>query len=149
MKTEILIKFKCKFNECPEILANYILEKEIWENMKVRLLRGFEIKVNDFDNFPETVFVTDENLHFQETENPEIIEAFKKIFGQQMFNYDIWNLIKTNLRQKIMNRDSSCLDEYCEYYIAQKKHTPEFSSIEDTKIMSFVTQTKKAINDFK
>ena len=49
-----------------------------------------------------------------------------------------------------MDDDTSInLNEELNYYLMTKKNTPEFSNIEDAKVLEYIKEAKKVIEQFK
>lgn len=150
MGREILIEFQVKFDDCPLVFSQHIIKEELWTFIKAHLGEYFEIKINDYDNFPTTVFVTDENLKIAIIDNKDRIDAFKLLYGIRNTNYDILHLMLERIKniQKYNGDDTDFKNDYTDYYIDQKKKTPEFSNLDDEKITNMVKATHKVLSEF-
>lgn len=148
----ILITFEIKNEGIPKIFSQYLLKKNEWEPIKKFIKNDIDLIINDEELSSEKIFVNKNTLKFSEDSNEKHIEAFKILFRNSFFNYDILSFLKSFLNKPSDNSNIFQMDDNDSdigYYLKNKKNTPEFSNLDDEKIKKLIIETKKTVNLFK
>jgi len=142
---ELIIIFSFKINECPLIKSEYIIDYECNNKLTFYLEQEFEMKITDFDNFPDTFFLNNDNLKIERVWDEKKIEAFKLLYGNHNYTYNILEIIKEQIKCKKFTRNNS---DFENYYLNEKNKSPDFKLLDDNKIREMIQQTKKIFNDY-
>lgn len=155
MVNEILVTLDLKNDGVPRIVASYILMEDEWEPIKNYLENEeMEIILRDEELCNEKLIIDYSTLKVVENYNKKYINAFKTLYKNHFFTYDLLMLIREKMfqpkKEKTMQEifaedDTNDLD----YYINSKKNTPEFSNLDDTKVKELIMETRKTLNLFR
>jgi len=145
---KLLIGLRYKLENYPDLIAQYVLKKEKWENIKNLFDKSFSIKVSDYEVFSSTIFITNENLLIDINENYSKIQSFISLYGDYFGNYDLLKIFENEVNKNLVLRDENAVQNKIEFFIEQKNKTPEFCFLEDDKIVNMINETSKGINDF-
>lgn len=158
MVKDVLVTFDLKNEGVPRIFASYILTDIEWSPIKDFLENeNLEIVLKDSELTSETIIIDYTTLKIVENYNIKYINAFKTLYKNHFFNYDLLLFIrdkmckpvkKKTMKDFFMDDDNDDNDDL-DYYMNEKKNTPEFSNLDDKKIKELIMETKKTINLFK
>jgi len=155
MNNYILVTLDIKNEGIPKIISQYLLKSSEWEPIKKNLDDDFEFILHDEDLFEDKIIINRTTLGIQENTSSKHIEAFKILYKNSFFNYDVLSFIKSEIEKpkkvetvfQMDNEDETDAD--VGYYINTKKSTPEFSNLDDEMIRKLVLETKKTVKMFK
>jgi len=150
---QILINLELCNIGIPKVIASYVLEKKDWEP----ILRFIEqdyldmyILEEDFCN--DKIHINKNTLFAKEITDSKKIDAFLTLYGREYYTFDLLAFIKNNMKKprSPVGDDLTMPFEMEEtYYLESKKNTPEFSSLDDEKIIQIIRETKKTMKLFK
>jgi hypothetical protein len=160
-----LLTFEVKDYKIPKIVAMYLINEKEWEDIRVYLEKDFYVYLNDKNFCGTEIEISKNTLNFTLNSNIEHINAFKVLFKNYFGTYDILSI----LREKAFIRDekgrvskrNNRVDEVfgvdddddneddISYYMMTKKNTPEFSGLDDQRIMEYIKEAKKVFDEFK
>ena len=150
---QILINLELCNIGIPKVIASYVLEKKDWEP----ILRFIEqdyldmyILEEDFCN--DKIHINKNTLFAKEITDSKKIDAFLILHGREYYTFDLLAFIKNNMKKprSPVGDDLTMPFEMEEtYYLESKKNTPEFSSLDDEKIIQIIRETKKTMKLFK
>ena len=148
----ILITLEVKNENIPKLFSQYILKRSEWEPIKKYLKNDIELIIDNEKLSNEKIFVNKNTLKITEDFNEKHIEAFKILYRNSFFNFDLLDFFKNYINKPaesplLFDMDEN--DSDIGYYLKTKKNTPEFSSLDDEKIKKFIIETKKTVNLFK
>ena len=148
----ILITLEVKNENIPKLFSQYILKRSEWEPIKKYLKNDIELIIDNEELSNEKIFVNKNTLKITEDFNEKHIEAFKILYRNSFFNFDLLEFFKNYINKPaesplLFDMDEN--DSDIGYYLKTKKNTPEFSSLDDEKIKKFIIETKKTVNLFK
>ncbi len=148
----VLISFEIKNEGIPKIFAQYLLKKNEWDLLKKYLKNDLDLIIRDEELSCDKIFINKNTFKFTEDFNEKHIEAFKILYKNNFFNYDLLSFFKKMI-DKPKNNFIFKMDEEDDddigYYLKTKKSTPEFSDLDDEKIKKLIIETKKTVNLFK
>mgnify|MGYP006441044091 CR=1 FL=1 len=149
----------------PKIIALYLISDKEWNEIRNYLESDFYFYIKDYNFCDKDIEISKNTLHYDLNDKDEHINAFKILFKNYFGTYEILSHIrqnafespnkKKNKNKKIetifqMDDDTSTnLNEELNYYLMTKKNTPEFSNIEDAKVLEYIKEAKKVIEQFK
>jgi len=148
----VLITIEVKNEGIPKLFSQYILKKIEWEPLKKYLKSDIDLVIIDEELSTDRIFITKNTIKIMEDYNEKHIDAFKILYKNSFYNYDLLTFIKKGLEKKsnhnvIFEMDDD--DSDVGYYLKTKKNTPEFFDLDDEKIKKLVIETKKTVNLFK
>jgi hypothetical protein len=137
----------------PKIIASYILEKEEWEPI-LRFIEDSDIDmyILEEDFCADKIHINKNTLFVKEITDTKKIDAFLTLYGQENYTFDLLEFIKNNMKKprSPVGGDQTMPFEMEEsYYLESKKNTPEFSSLDDEKVIKMIRETKKTMKLFK
>jgi hypothetical protein len=137
----------------PKIIASYILEKEEWEPI-LRFIEDSDIDmyILEEDFCADKIHINKNTLYVKEITDTKKIDAFLTLYGQENYTFDLLEFIKNNMKKPRfpVGGDQTMPFEMEEsYYLESKKNTPEFSSLDDEKVIQMIRETKKTMKLFK
>jgi len=137
----------------PKIIASYILEKEEWEPI-LRFIEDSDIDmyILEEDFCADKIHINKNTLFVKEITDTKKIDAFLTLYGQENYTFDLLEFIKNNMKKprSPVGGDQTMPFEMEEsYYLESKKNTPEFSSLDDEKVIQMIRETKKTMKLFK
>jgi hypothetical protein len=137
----------------PKIIASYILEKEEWEPVLRFIEEGdIDMYILEEDFCADKIHINKNTLFIKEITDTKKIDAFLTLYGQENYTFDLLEFIKNNMKKPRFPVDSDQtmpfeMEET--YYLESKKNTPEFSSLDDEKVIQMIRETKKTMKLFK
>lgn len=144
---KLLIAFRYKLENYPDLISQHIIKKEKWEEIKNFFDKSFLIKITDYDVFSSSIIINNENLTIDINENYQKIQAFSNLYGNYYGNYDLLKIFENEVNN-ILSKDENQIQNKIDFFIEQKNKTPEFCFLEDDKIVNMINETTKGINDF-
>jgi len=147
----VLISLEVKNEGVPKLFSQYILKKVEWEPLKKYLKGDIDLLIQDEELSSEKIFVNKHTLKINEDFNDKHIEAFRTLYRNNNFNYDLLAFFKKSLDKPVnftmfeMEEDDTDIG----YYLKTKKNTPEFSDLDDEKVKKIIMETKKTVKLFK
>jgi hypothetical protein len=137
----------------PKIIASYILEKEEWEPVLRFIEEGdIDMYILEEDFCADKIHINKNTLFIKEITDTKKIDAFLTLYGQENYTFDLLEFIKNNMKKprSPVDSDQTMPFEMEEtYYLESKKNTPEFSSLDDEKVIQMIRETKKTMKLFK
>jgi len=155
MSDHILILFELKNDGYPKIISHYLMDNSEWDKIKKNFNDDFEFLLEDESHFSEKIIITSDNLRVIENNNAKHIEAFRTLYKNSFYNYDLLSFFINEINKpKELKKSDSIFemddnDSDLGYYLKKKKNTPEFSSIDDERIKKLIMETKKTVKLFK
>lgn len=155
MSDHILILFELKNDGYPKIISHYLMANSEWDKIKKNFDDDFEFLLEDESHFSEKIIITSDNLRVIENNNAKHIEAFRTLYKNSFYNYDLLSFFINEINKpKELKKSDSIFemddnDSDLGYYLKKKKNTPEFSSIDDERIKKLIMETKKTVKLFK
>jgi hypothetical protein len=137
----------------PKIIASYVLEKEDWEPI-LRFIENDDIDmyILEDDFCTDKIYINKNTLFVKEISDTKKIDAFLTLHGREYYTFDLLAFIKNNMKKprSPAGEDETMPFEMEEsYYLQTKKNTPEFSSLDDEKVIQMIRETKKTMKLFK
>ena len=136
----------------PKIIASYILEKEEWEPILQYIENDIDLYILEEDFCNEKIHINKNTLFAKEITDAKKIDAFLTLYGRENYTFDLLGFIKYNIKKprSPVGDDQMMPFEMEEtYYLQTKKNTPEFSSLDDEKVIQMIRETKKTMKLFK
>ena len=137
----------------PKIIASYVLEKEDWEPILRFIENDIDMYILEEDFCADKIHINKNTLFFKEITDVKKIEAFLTLYGREYYTFDLLAFIKNNMKKPPLSpvsADETMPFEMEEsYYLQTKKNTPEFSSLDDEKVIQMIRETKKTMKLFK
>jgi len=150
---EILISFEIKNEGIPNIFAKYIITTNEWNKINIIFKNNFDFVLYDDNLSHEKIFINTDTLKINENNSLKHIDAFKILFENSFFNYDLLDYFKNELG-KVSKKNNEIFDmdegkDDIDYYLKSKKNTPEFFNLDDEKVKKLILETRKTVNLFK
>ena len=137
----------------PKIIASYVLEKEEWEPILGFIENDIDMYILEEDFCTDKIHINKNTLFAKEITDAKKIDAFLTLHGREYYTFDLLAFIKNNMkkpRTPVGGDDETMPFEMEEsYYLQTKKNTPEFSSLDDEKVIQMIRETKKTMKLFK
>jgi hypothetical protein len=137
----------------PKIIASYVLEKEEWEPIFRFIEEGdIDMYILEEDFCADKIHINKNTLFAKEITDSKKIDAFLTLYGREYYTFDLLEFIKNNMKKprSPVGGDQTMPFEMEEtYYLESKKNTPEFSSLDDEKVIQMIRETKKTMKLFK
>jgi len=138
----------------PKIIASYVLEKEEWEPILRYIEDGnIDMYILEEDFCADKIHINKNTLFAKEITDVKKIDAFLILHGREYYTFDLLAFIKNNMKKPPRSPAGDDLTMPFEmeetYYLESKKNTPEFSSLDDEKIIQIIRETKKTMKLFK
>ena len=137
----------------PKIIASYVLEKEAWEPILRFIEEGdIDMYILEEDFCTDKIHINKNTLFAKEITDAKKIDAFLTLHGREYYTFDLLGFIKNNMKKpRSPAGDDEALPFEMEesYYLQTKKNTPEFSSLNDEKVIQMIRETKKTMKLFK
>ena len=156
-----ILTFEIKDLKIPKIVAMYLINNEEWDEIREYLERDFYVYINDKSFCENEIEVSKETLSYNLNDNIEHIEAFKTLFKNYFGTYDVLSILREKAFEKNNDKKKKKLsiedvfgdeeeqNDDLNYYLMTKKNTPEFSGIDDDKVMEYINEAKKVMEQFK
>ena len=137
----------------PKIIASYVLEKEEWEPI-LRFIEEEDIDmyILEEDFCADKIHINKNTLFVKEITDAKKIDAFLTLHGREYYTFDLLAFIKNNMKKlwsPFVNDETMSFKIEESYYLQTKKNTPEFSSLNDEKVIQMIRETKKTMKLFK
>ena len=137
----------------PKIIASYVLEKEEWEPILGFIENDIDMYILEEDFCNDKIHINKNTLFVKEITDTKKIDAFLILHGREYYTFDLLAFIKNNMkkpRTPVSGDDETMPFEMEEsYYLQTKKNTPEFSLLDDEKVIQMIRETKKTMKLFK
>ena len=137
----------------PKIIASYVLEKEEWEPILGFIEEGnIDMYILEEDFCADKIHINKNTLFAKEITDAKKIEAFLTLHGREYYTFDLLAFIKNNMkkpRSPVGDDETMPFEMEESYYLQTKKNTPEFSSLDDEKVIQMIRETKKTMKLFK
>ena len=137
----------------PKIIASYVLEKEAWEPILRFIEEGdIDMYILEEDFCTDKIHINKNTLFAKEITDAKKIDAFLTLHGREYYTFDLLGFIKNNMkkpRSPAGNDEALPFEMEESYYLESKKNTPEFSSLDDEKVIQMIRETKKTMKLFK
>jgi hypothetical protein len=150
---QILINLELCNIGIPKVIASYVLEKEDWEPI-LRFIEDSDIDmyILEEDFCTDKIYINKNTFFFKEITDVKKIDAFLTLHGREYYTFDLLEFIKNNMKKprSPAEEDEKLPFEMEEsYYLQTKKNTPEFSLLDDEKVIKMIRETKKTMKLFK
>jgi hypothetical protein len=149
---QILINLELCNIGIPKIIASYVLEKEEWEPILRFIENDIDMYILEDDFCTDKIYINKNTLFVKEITDAKKIDAFLTLHGREYYTFDLLAFIKNNMKKprSPVEEDQMMPFEMEEsYYLQTKKNTPEFSSLDDEKVIQMIRETKKTMKLFK
>ena len=137
----------------PKIIASYVLEKEDWEPILRFIEEGdIDMYILEEDFCTDKIHINKNTLFAKEITDAKKIDAFLTLHGREYYTFDLLAFIKNNMkkpRTPVGDDETMPFEMEESYYLQTKKNTPEFSSLDDEKVIQMIRETKKTMKLFK
>ena len=136
----------------PKIIASYVLEKEEWEPILGFIENDIDMYILEEDFCTDKIHINKNTLFAKEITDAKKIEAFLTLHGREYYTFDLLAFIKNNMkkpRSPVGDDETMPFEMEESYYLQTKKNTPEFSSLDDEKVIQMIRETKKTMKLFK
>ena len=136
----------------PKIIASYVLEKEEWEPILRFIENDIDMYILEEDFCADKIHINKYTLFAKEITDAKKIDAFLTLYGREYYTFDLLAFIKNNMkkpRSPVRNDETMPFEMEETYYLQTKKNTPEFSSLDDEKVIQMIRETKKTMKLFK
>ena len=136
----------------PKIIASYVLEKEEWEPILGFIENDIDMYISEEDFCTDKIHINKNTLFAKEITDAKKIEAFLTLYGREYYTFDLLAFIKNNMkkpRSPVGDDETMPFEMEESYYLESKKNTPEFSSLDDEKVIQMIRETKKTMKLFK
>jgi hypothetical protein len=136
----------------PKIIASYVLEKEEWEPILRFIEDDIDMYILEEDFCTDKIHINKNTLFAKEITDAKKIDAFLTLYGREYYTFDLLAFIKNNMkkpRSPVGDDETMPFEMEESYYLQTKKNTPEFSSLDDEKIIQMIRETKKTMKLFK
>jgi hypothetical protein len=101
----------------------------------------------------DKIHINKNTLFAKEITDTKKIDAFLTLHGREYYTFDLLAFIKNNMKKprSPVGGDEETMPFEMEesYYLQTKKNTPEFSSLDDEKVIQMIRETKKTMKLFK
>ena len=151
---QILVNLELSNIGIPKVIASYVLEKEEWEPIFRFIEEGdIDMYILEEDFCADKIHINKNTLFAKEITDVKKIDAFLILYGREYYTFDLLAFIKNNMKKpprSPVGGDQTMPFEMEEsYYLESKKNTPEFSSLDDEKVIQMIRETKKTMKLFK
>jgi hypothetical protein len=150
---QILINLELSNIGIPKIIASYVLEKEDWEPILRFIENDIDMYILEEDFCADKIHINKNTLFAKEITDTKKIDAFLTLHGREYYTFDLLAFIKNNMKKprSPVGGDEETMPFEMEesYYLQTKKNTPEFSSLDDEKVIQMIRETKKTMKLFK
>jgi hypothetical protein len=150
---QILINLELSNIGIPKIIASYVLEKEDWEPILRFIENDIDMYILEEDFCADKIHINKNTLFAKEITDTKKIDAFLTLHGRDYYTFDLLAFIKNNMKKprSPVGGDEETMPFEMEesYYLQTKKNTPEFSSLDDEKVIQMIRETKKTMKLFK
>lgn len=151
---KILINLELCNIGIPKVIASYVLEKEDWEPILNYIEKNdIDMYILEEDFCTDKIHINKNTLFAKEITDTKKIDAFLTLYGREYYTFDLLAFIKNNMkkpRSPVSGDDEKMQFEMEEsYYLESKKNTPEFSLLDDEKVIQMIRETKKTMKLFK
>ena len=149
---QILINLELCNIGIPKIIASYVLEKEDWEPILRFIENDIDMYILEDDFCTDKIYINKNTLFVKEISDTKKIDAFLTLHGREYYTFDLLAFIKNNMKNpRSPSSDDETMPFEMEetYYLQTKKNTPEFSSLNDEKVLQMIRETKKTMKLFK
>jgi hypothetical protein len=137
----------------PKIIASYVLEKEDWEPILRFIEEGdIDMYILEEEFCTDKIHINKNTLFAKEITDVKKIDAFLTLYGREYYTFDLLAFIKNNMkkpRTPVGDDETMPFEMEESYYLQTKKNTPEFSSLDDEKVIQMIRETKKTMKLFK
>lgn len=136
----------------PKIIASYVLEKDDWEPIFRFIENDIDMYILEEDFCTDKIHINKNTLFTKEITDTKKIDAFLTLYGREYYTFDLLAFIKNNMkkpRSPAGDDETMPFEMEESYYLESKKNTPEFSSLDDEKIIQMIRETKKTMKLFK
>ena len=136
----------------PKIIASYVLEKEEWEPILGFIENDIDMYISEEDFCTDKIHINKNTLFAKEITDAKKIDAFLTLYGREYYTFDLLAFIKNNMkkpRSPVGDDETMPFEMEESYYLESKKNTPEFSSLDDEKVIQMIRETKKTMKLFK
>ena len=136
----------------PKIIASYVLEKEEWEPILRFIENDIDMYILEEDFCADKIHINKNTLFAKEITDAKKIDAFLTLYGREYYTFDLLAFIKNNMkkpRSPVSGDETMPFEMEESYYLESKKNTPEFSSLDDEKVIQMIRETKKTMKLFK
>lgn len=149
---QILINLELSNIGIPKIIASYVLEKEDWEPILGFIENDIDMYILEEDFCADKIHINKNTLFTKEITDTKKIDAFLTLYGREYYTFDLLGFIKNNMkkpRSPASDDETMPFEMEESYYLESKKNTPEFSSLDDEKVIQMIRETKKTMKLFK
>ena len=149
---QILINLELCNIGIPKIIASYILEKEVWDPIFKFIENDIDMYIFEEDFCADKIYINKNTLFVKEISDTKKIDAFLTLYGREYNTFDLLAFIKNNMknpRSPAEEEENMPFEMEESYYLQTKKNTPEFSSLDDEKVIQMIRETKKTMKLFK
>ena len=136
----------------PKIIASYVLEKEEWEPILGFIENDIDMYISEEDFCTDKIHINKNTLFAKEITDAKKIDAFLTLYGREYYTFDLLAFIKNNMkkpRSPVGDDETMPFEMEESYYLESKKNTPEFSLLDDEKVIQMIRETKKTMKLFK
>jgi hypothetical protein len=149
---QILINLELCNIGIPKVIASYVLEKKDWEPILGFIENDIDMYILEEDFCSDKIHINKNTLFVKEITDAKKIDAFLTLYGREYYTFDLLAFIKNNMKKPRCpagDDDTMPFEMEESYYLQTKKNTPEFSSLDDEKIIQMIRETKKTMKLFK
>ena len=149
---QILINLELCNIGIPKVIAYYVLEKKDWEPILRFIEDDIDMYILEEDFCTDKIHINKNTLFFKEITDTKKIDAFLTLYGREYYTFDLLGFIKNNIkkpRSPVSDDETMPFEMEESYYLESKKNTPEFSSLDDEKVIQMIRETKKTMKLFK
>jgi hypothetical protein len=149
---QILINLELSNIGIPKVIASYVLEKKDWEPILGFIENDIDMYILEEDFCSDKIHINKNTLFVKEITDAKKIDAFLTLYGREYYTFDLLAFIKNNMKKPRCpagDDDTMPFEMEESYYLQTKKNTPEFSSLDDEKIIQMIRETKKTMKLFK
>jgi len=149
---QILINLELCNIGIPKVIASYVLEKKDWEPILRFIEDDIDMYILEEDFCTDKIHINKNTLFFKEITDTKKIDAFLTLYGREYYTFDLLGFIKNNMkkpRSPVSDDETMPFEMEESYYLESKKNTPEFSSLDDEKVIQMIRETKKTMKLFK
>lgn len=149
---QILINLELSNIGIPKVIASYVLERKDWEPICRFIENDIDMYILEEDFCTDKIHINKNTIFAKEITDPKKIDAFLTLYGREYYTFDLLAFIKNNMKKprSLIEEEQKMQFEMEEtYYLKTKKNTPEFSSLNDEKVIQMIRETKKTMKLFK
>jgi hypothetical protein len=149
---QILINLELCNIGIPKVIASYVLEKKDWEPILRFIENDIDMYILEDDFCTDKIHINKNTFFVKEITDTKKIDAFLILHGREYYTFDLLAFIKNNMKNpRSPSSDDETMPFEMEetYYLQTKKNTPEFSSLNDEKVLQMIRETKKTMKLFK